>query len=166
MFIHDIIKIKYIQEGYLQDHPYSMISDSDMFEAFTKDGGYFDSFYPCPDSSLQDAYNVIKSDLYSRIEAYKTEGVSLGKWVYSYMLGAAIGPMSDEIDIEYINKLLGTDSSLVTEYNKDTADAVYEVSQDWLKKMSAKYDDRVPTIFGEPYVLKSLRLASVDVLGG
>ena len=34
MFIHDLIKIKYIREGSLPNYPYHMISDEEMFNAF------------------------------------------------------------------------------------------------------------------------------------
>ena len=34
MFIHDLIKIKYIREGYLPNYPYHMISDEEVFNAF------------------------------------------------------------------------------------------------------------------------------------
>lgn len=33
-FIHDIIKIKYIREGYLSNIPYHLVSDEEMFYAF------------------------------------------------------------------------------------------------------------------------------------
>lgn len=166
MFIHDIIKIKYVREGYLQDYPYRMISDNDMFDAFVREGGYFDTTYPCPDESLDMVYATFKDDLFAKIAEHIEEGTELGAWVYSYMLGNAIGPNSDETDIEYINELLNTDDPITTEYCKLTAEAVYEVSMEWLKKMNYKYEGRVPTIFAEPYIIKSLRLAGVDVLGG
>lgn len=37
MFIHDIIKIEYIRQGYLPDYPYHLISDKEMFDAFLCD---------------------------------------------------------------------------------------------------------------------------------
>lgn len=37
MFIHDIIKIEYIRQGYLPDFPYHLISDEEMFNAFIVD---------------------------------------------------------------------------------------------------------------------------------
>lgn len=37
MFIHDIIKIEYIRQGYLPDYPYHLISDKEMFDAFICD---------------------------------------------------------------------------------------------------------------------------------
>lgn len=32
--VHDLIKIKYVREGYLPNYPYHLISDSEMCDAF------------------------------------------------------------------------------------------------------------------------------------
>lgn len=37
MFIHDIIKMEYIRQGYLPDYPYHLTSDTEMFDAFIVD---------------------------------------------------------------------------------------------------------------------------------
>src|SRR5574343_441788 len=34
MFIHDIIKMEYVRQGYLPNFPYHLISDQEMFDAF------------------------------------------------------------------------------------------------------------------------------------
>ena len=33
-YIYNLIKIKYIREGYLPDLPYHLISDNEMYDAF------------------------------------------------------------------------------------------------------------------------------------
>ena len=55
-FVHTLIKIKYINEGYLMNYPYRLISDEEMFNAFTKEEGYFNYTYPCVNETLQEQY--------------------------------------------------------------------------------------------------------------
>ena len=45
MFIHDTIKIMYVNMGYLPNFPFYLISDSEMIEAFRKEDGFFNEYY-------------------------------------------------------------------------------------------------------------------------
>ena len=50
MFIHNIIKIHLIKEGYLPDYPYHLISDAEMLDAFMSDVVFnYDDVYPVID---------------------------------------------------------------------------------------------------------------------
>lgn len=194
MLVHDLIKIKFINEGYLPDYPYHMISDSEMCDAFLNYGvsgictGYFYHAYPkLPDLSedVKSAWNNLEKALVYYLYNLKcSDSIDyiLPDWVYSYMLGIVLGPESDTLDIHDLITLLGVDN-IDDEFGKLQYEACYKVSKDWIRKtkLTETYtitiDDmknlklpdilfsdgdtimlRPPTVFGEPHVIKSVRL--------
>jgi len=166
MFIHDIIKIRYINEGYLPNYPYHMITDAEMFDAFLlPEEGFFAVNYPLLDPSLQDSYDDLVTGIQQCIDDFKSSGTAVPYWVYSYMLGNTIGPESDHRDIAYLYELAGVKPTVIDEFNAELQSACLAISQEWLNKLPVKYESRPAALFGEPHVIKSLRLASVDVLG-
>ena len=166
MFTHDIIKINYINEGYLPNYPYHMITDKEMFEAFIGDNGFFYDNYYLIDESLQGEYDAIVASIKTYITRYLNEETPVPDWIYSYMLGAVIGPESIEADIDYLDRMLGIETEgTLAQFSLDTAEGCLEVSKEWLKKLPAGIgDERPPSIFGEMHVIKSLRLQTVSVL--
>ena len=161
MFIHDIIKIKYIELGYLQNYRYSMISDDEMFQAFYR---YFDDNYPCLDPELEDEYNTLVAAIQSHIVNYQASGEAIPDWVYSFMLGSVISINSEYADLEELCTLLNL-KEVPPEFNAELAAQCYKISSEWIRKLPTKYEDRPPTVFGELHVMKSLRLQNVDVIG-
>lgn len=188
MFIHDVIKIRYIDQGYLPNHPYHLISDKEMFDAFrrieyTQDiaretfspsfEGFFWANYSNPeeaDQELSTAHAKLVTAIQYHIDQYLgTNGTyTIPDWVYSYMLGTVIGPTSDTKDIHDLILPLGTDN-IDDIFDAPSAKACLEESREWIKKKllpqyitiestGAVIDLRPPTIFGEPHVVKSLRL--------
>lgn len=82
-------------------------------------------------------------------------------WLYSYMLGAVVSPNSDIKDRHDLLVLLDTDNI------DDEIDAVslvkcYNTSKAWLNSISSDRKD-CPTIFGEPHVIKALRLIKLNM---
>lgn len=165
MFLHDIIKLSYVAIGYLPNNPYYLISDKEMFEAFTKEDGFFNGIYPCPTELLQDEYEALKEGIFSRIDYHLETGLPLANWVYSYMLMRPITYSSDEANISYLYDLTGIDPpQTLAEFSPQLALACYKVSKEWIKKLPSKYADRPPTMFGETHVTKSLRLNQANIL--
>ena len=165
MFIHDVLKIQYINMGYLPGYPYHLISDAEMFEAFLKDGGVFNDFYPCPEDSMQEAYDALRQGIENAINAYLESGTEIPNWVYSYMLRIPITYQSDEVDIAYLCELGNIDvPTTVAEFNEEVAEMCLDVSTKWILKQPSKYKDRPPTMFGEAHVIKSLRLDQSNIL--
>lgn len=178
-FTHDIIKIKYINEGYLLNYPYRMISDKEMFEAFMReDEGYFESCYPCVNEDLQEQYDELKQFIFDVIKLYQDytadvservknafpeEGFEIPDWIYSYMLGTTVSVQSPEQSIQDLYDLLNLEDEY-PEFNAELSNECYKISEAWIRKLPAKYIDRPATMFGEPHVFKSLRLQSVNVL--
>lgn len=183
-FVHDTIKILYINIGYLPNYPYHLISDGEMFDAFMReDGGVFADYYPCGrpippdyekspwidlssydpwDLEMMAHYNKFKLNLFQKILDYmdseKPEVTTIPNWVYSYMLLSPISYESAQLDIDYLYQLLNIDSSnQMCQFNKQIAKNCYDISLDWLKKTPSMYD-REPSMFGEAHVIKSLRL--------
>jgi hypothetical protein len=198
-FIHDIIKIKYIREGYLSNIPYHLVSDEEMFYAFrgieyeedvisgTIDSpalnttfiGYFWDNYYNPDESnleLSNAHAKLVLAIQYHIDQYlssvKTDTqdiYTIPDWVYSYMLGAVVGPESSKLDIHDVIKPLGVDN-VDDEFTAECAIACLSESKSWIRRKiydtiviidedtGATLDTRPPTIFGEPHVIKSIRL--------
>lgn len=165
MFVHDTIKIMYTRMGYLPNYPYYLISDTEMFNAFTAEGGFFDTFYPCPCEDLREAYNLLKEYIYSEIQKHiNDETYELADWIYSYMHMSTITYQSDMLDIDYLNTMANVDClDGVPQFTVDTAEACLDVSTKWIKKQPSR-SGRPPTVFGEPHVIKSLRLDEANVL--
>ena len=169
MLIHDIIKIRYVMEGYLPDYPYHLISDDEMFDAFFyNDTNYFDINYPCPNVEFLEKYQNLKIWIDYHINKFRktqnasklSERYTLPNWVYSYMIGAVIGPKSQVDDRHDLFVLLHLDN-IEDEFTDEIYNAIYKVSEMWTFKLnSAERMVRPPTMFGEPHVLKSLNLTA------
>ena len=139
------------------------------FDAFLQeDGGFFAINYPLLDDDLQEDYNLLFSGITECIQAHITDGVDIPSWVYSYMLGNTLSIYSDSADIAYLYELLGLPTEVYDTFGADLQPACLEVSKEWLSKLPAKYGSRPATLFGEPHVIKSLRLAAANAfeLGG
>jgi len=194
MLVHDIIKIKYVQLGYIKkNYPYHLISDEEMFSAFIDLGSehtsslvdpnvrFFDRYYPNPfdetdeyvkkdadgniiyKANLYDAYNNLKSYIVSTINSYlkafevSGNAIHLPNWIYTYMLGEVVYQQSDYLDIQDTLALLGC-SNIDNEFTKDACIACYKTSLDYTSTLAT--NTRPPTVFGEPHIIKSLRLGT------
>ena len=163
MFIHDLIKIEYINSGYLPNYPYHMVTDNEMFHAFLDEDGYFDAMYPCVNEELRDVYDDLVIYIKDCIHSHINEGTDIPSWVYGYMLGTVTGPSSGSSKIADIYTLLGEADEMTTyTFTPELSMECYEISDAWVKK--SVNNQRPPTIFGEPHVYKSLRLEDVNVL--
>lgn len=165
MFLHDVIKILYINLGYLPNYPYHLITDSEMFDAFCKDSGVFADYYPCPGEDLSEAYDTLKAAIDDKISAYLTDGTEIPEWVYSYLLIQATTYESNEADIAYLYELSGIEpEDTVAQFSENLAKECYAVSTAWIKRLPSLFATRPATVFGEPHVLKSLRLNQANIL--
>ena len=165
MFIHDVIKIRYVNMGYLPGYPYDLISDKEMFDAFLREDGFFNDFYPCPASDLQSDYDALKEYIVNSINKYLEDGTTIPDWVYSYMIMRPITFDSDEPDIAYLCELANIESPKAeSEFTDEVARMCLNVSKKWIQKLPAKNSDRPPTMFGETHVTKSLRLDQANIL--
>lgn len=161
MFIYTIIKIKYVNEGYLPNYPYHMIADREMFDAFLQPDGYFETNYPLIDESMRDAYDTLCNAIKQEVQQAAEENSVLPSWVLSYMIGSATSVNSSEAAIDTLTDALGIDTC--SQFNAELAEQCLSISTKWVQKLAgANY--RPPTMFGEGHVYKSLRLTSVDVL--
>lgn len=170
--VHDLIKIKYVREGYLPNWPYHLISDQEMCEAFlTKSegqySGYFIDNYPSINDNLLEVYQNLVDTIYSyMIRCHKASGEPyiFPDWVYSYMLGTTISINSSVEDIHDLLVLLNADN-LNDIFDSTSAQACYDVSKLWVNKLNSYGKDyRPPTCFGEPHVIKSLRVSAAKQL--
>lgn len=162
------IKIEYSTQGYLDDIPYHLISDKEMFDAFLSDSEecYFRVNYPQPDDTaseeVKEAYASLVHNISHHIQCY-LEDVSrtyqVPDWIYSYMLGYCIGPMSKECDILYLQSLISPSQRPSGSFSNTTFESILDISSSWVSKLrQSEREYRPPTIFGEPHVVKSLRL--------
>ena len=184
MFVHDIIKIRLSREGYLPDYPPHLISDEEMCDAFLpyvydKDDpesgfdacmnatlNYFRDNYPLVADNLSQEYVTLVSEIAYHLNMLKTStevDFALPDWVYSYMLGTTLSVNSDIKDLHDLFVLLHTDN-LYDEFTAQCSNACYKESVYWLGKLSAtQKEHRPPTMFGEPHVIKSLRLKELMI---
>lgn len=184
MFVHDIIKIKLSREGYLPNYPPHLISDSEMCDAFlpyefdeddiysgyekamNSQLSYYVDNYPLVHPQLEQEHKELTANIAYHLNRLKTSldyEYRLPDWVYSYMLGATLGVNSPKEDLHDMFIMLNTDN-LDDELDYDCCRACYDESTYWLQKLpESKKDHRPPTLFGEPHVIKSLRLKDADM---
>lgn len=134
---------------------------------FTDTPNFFADRYPCP-RDMESQYDELKSAIQYHIDLYQaaqtseisTSGHPLPDWIYSYMLGAVVGPNSSEYDRHDLLVLLDLDN-MEDEFNPQIYTKIYKTSARWIRKLNtAEREHRPPTMFGEPHVIKSLRLAN------
>ena len=164
-FISDIIKIKYIEQGYLSGYPYWMTTDKEMIDAFLGEEGYFVDNYPCVNPSLEDKYEELVAGITAHLTAYLSDGTEIPEWVYSYMIGSAVSVNSDELDILYLKSAFNLPTT-TTDFDAILSQNCYNESDMWIQKLPAEQRNRPVSMFGEPHVIKSIRLKEVDVVGG
>ena len=145
----------------------SETSDSvDWFQAYldSSDIMYFKDHYPIIDEVLRSPYEDLVNRIFYEIQAFKNnvdDNRVLPDWIYSYMYGSVIGPASDKLDIHDMisSEAMGVDN-LYDDYNVYCAIECLRISKDWLRRLIVPEGQvqRPPTMFGEPHVLKSIRL--------
>lgn len=182
MFIHDLIKIKYIIEGYLPDTPYHLISDREMVDAFMTRAlvqeadseqnakyelqGYFIDNYPiyqntyAPTDVSRSYENVVLS-LYVILQLYllcKEDNIEyqIPDWVYSYMLGYPISINSNKKDIHDLIYPLGVDN-IDDDFNADCMAACNSVSLAWVRSKTLNAAFTIP---------ENYQTAITDLLSG
>lgn len=185
MKVTDLIKISYVKEGYLPNWPYHLISDEEMCDAFinydseSEDGWeqflsddnlcYFKYNYPLLDASMESQYkDLVEAIAYHirQLKDSKDAEYVLPDWIYSYMMGAVIGVNSSQLDKHDMFVSLNADN-IDDEYDVKVGEACYARSKEWLGRLpQVELDHRPPTMYGEPHVLKYLRLLDVGTVIG
>lgn len=164
----NICKIKYSEEGYLPYYPYHMISDSEMVDAFIfNKSNFFSDNYPMPCESLREDYESLKSFIQRECEKLALgASETLPNWIWTYMLGYVVGPESPQKDVHDLLVGLNLDN-LYDEFNESVYKSILEVSKSALGALSAKPNgkdlERPCAMFGEPHVIKYLRLEQAGV---
>lgn len=161
--VHDVIKIKYVEEGYLPNYPYYLISDKEMIQAFLReDDGFFALNYQLESDNqeLVDAYQLLQTEIAYHLNLYldSDKMIPIPDWVYSYMIGSCISNTSKQSDRHDLLVAIGRDNT-ADEFNEAIHQDLYQISLAWLRKLPEdKRSHRPPTMFGEGHVVKSLRL--------
>lgn len=165
--LHDTIKIDLIRQGYLPNYPYHMISDIEMCKAFldvdNHTGAFYD-YYPLLDEQYEPEYTQIVTainDQLMQCQDMFNDEVIFDDWVYSYMLNSVISVKSDGYDIQYLADMLNVTVDFGV-FSKNLYGPILEISKEWMDKLPNP-SQRPPTIFGEPHVIKYLRLLDVQV---
>ena len=112
--------------------------------------------------SLRGEYFRLKQYIINTIKEYlryqgtsDEENYTLPNWVYSYMLGEVIYNSSDYRDIYDLLVLLDS-TSVDNIMTPDICRMCYEKSTKFISTLTTGI--RPPTVFGEPHVIKQLRL--------
>ena len=188
-FLHDVIKIQFINIGYLPNYPYHLISDEEMVRAFYNKEAYvegssvscfFKDYYYYPEewvkyADLKTGYDSLKDYIATSVADYldPDKKTPLPDWIYSYMLMRPITFESGELDIVYLHDLLASRYGLAHEdelkvtgeylFTEEMANLCYLTSLEWIQRNHSKNYDRPATMFGETHVTKSLRLAQASI---
>ena len=121
---------------------------------------FFAYTYPLVNDKLLDEYNILITSISTHLMNLLSEETELPDWIYSYMLGKVISSSSSDLDRHDLLVSLDLDNN-DDEFTADACSACYEVSRRWIQKLPpSKRENRPPTMFGEPHVLKSLRIQS------
>lgn len=117
-------------------------------------------------STLEAAYKDLVHDIAYHIDKLLTsteDEYQMPDWVYSYMIGETLSINSDRNDLHDMFVMLDCDN-LDDEFNWLCALSCLRSSKEWLSRLSpVSRLHRPPTVFGEPHVLKYLRVKSLDV---
>ena len=167
--IHDDIKIDMWRQGFLPDYPYHLISEEEMLNAFINaDLSFFQYYYACPTNELQSEYDTLVEEIRYHVQQYidtkdNSSPYEIPTWVYSYMMRSAISETSSVADKHDMFVLMNLDNIDDT-YTPEIAKSCYEISKKWISRLPASQRaHRPPTMFGEPHVIKSLRLSSMNL---
>lgn len=166
---NSLVKMRFVRYGYLPNYPYHMISDREMCNAFMHDGsGYFYDEYPLLNEALQTEYDKLIEAMQYHIDkalSDTSDEFVLPDWIYSYMMGTVVSSNSDALDLHDLLVPLGVDN-IDDIFTAEAQAACYNASSAWLSKLPPnKLDHRPPTMFGEPHVIKYLRLLETDPAG-
>ena len=112
--------------------------------------------------SLSDEYDKLKSNIIKVVNLYLqyagtelAENYTIPNWIYTYMLGEVVYANSTYLDIYDTLALLGENNTNNKFTNKACA-LCYATSIKYISKQTS--GTRPPTVFGEPHVIKQLRL--------
>jgi len=163
--------MKYVNEGYLPNYPYHLISDDEMCDAFIrltqddidKNGnptgtytykGYFFMMYPLLDLELNHedgsdeiepmAYSNLVKAIHYHIYSFKNRTADhaiLPDWIYSYMLGPVISVSSPIPDIHDVIEPIDADNE-DDFFEGYQSIACYKVSRDWNHRVVHKEEAR------------------------
>ena len=171
MFIHDLIKIKLVDEGYLPNIPYHLISTEEMCNAFMSPGnggmlkGYFIDNYPAYSGNSEDiteSYENLVLTIYCYIQLYilyekdnklhsndpEKIPFTIPDWIYSYMLGAVISVNSDKRDIHDLILPMGVDN-IDDDFNDICMAACYRESFKRIKQLNLCSSISLPSYTSE-----------------
>lgn len=178
----DIVKIQMVKEGYLPNYPPHMISDDEMCDAFLpldypitdtewnlfmNDSrlSMFKDKYELPSENLESQYRELVSGIAKELKIYREsieDNKKIPDWVLSYMNHSVVSGSSEYHDLDGFLMLMGI-NVVEPEFTPAVSSECYTISTYWLKKTNQK--DRPATIFGEPHVIKSLRLQKSNLVG-
>ena len=85
----------------------------------------------------------------------------LPNWIYAYMIGSVISVNSNKEDIHDLLVYLDVDN-LDDEFLKDASRLCLVISKSWISRTPD--NTRPPGMFGEPHVLKQLKLAELSLI--
>lgn len=110
--------------------------------------------------NLYDMYQKLKGYIVTTINAYMQAHGTLSEfelpdWIYTYMLGEVVYNKSEYLDIQDTLALLGC-SNLDNAFTKEACIACFATSLNYVATLST--GSRPATVFGEPHVIKQLRL--------
>lgn len=179
--VHDVIKIKYSESGYLPNYPPHLISDDEMCDAFMQypEGdnaweefknstniSFYRDMYPVIDGTLDDDYRKLAEGIADEISKFKAsleDDRRLPDWVYSYMLGIVLTKNSPQLDMHDMLVNMGIDNQM-DEFTPECAQMCLKISDYQINKRPAGSPYRPPSPFGEPIVLKYLKLLRLNVV--
>lgn len=137
------------------DEPVKDAEGNDMIDPATGEVITWNSRY-------DDLVNYIASELNSFMES-KDDDKRLPDWIYAYMAGSVVSVNSTQRDIHDLLVMLDIDN-LDDEFLSNCCKLCYKVSEWWLKRVPEDINKfRPPALFGEPHVLKQLKLAELGL---
>lgn len=107
------------------------------------------------EQNLSTVYKTLKQFIVDAINAYLDKSVEIPDWIYTFMLGEVVYEHSEYLDIHDTLVLLGLDN-IDNKFTPEACAKCYNTSLKYVSKLPL--GSRPPTVFGEPHVIKQLRL--------
>ena len=145
------------QEHFFDDNYPNPFEEQDlMYNKYNKAGEIVSTV------SLSGEYTKLRSYIIKTISTYiehqgkeDASSYTIPDWIYTYMLGEVVYNNSEYLDIYDTLALLG-DNSIDNKFTNHSCALCYATSIKYISTLTSGI--RPPTVFGEPHVIKQLRL--------
>lgn len=153
--------------SYFKDN-YPCLFTNEVVKVRNSDGSYsdlVDEITGEPITWKSRYYDFVKyvSDQLDAFIASSDDQKKLPDWIYAYMIGSVVSVNSPQPDIHDLLVMMGIDN-LDDEFLSNCCELCWKVSDWWIRRTPGDVSQlRPPGLFGEPHVIKQLKLSELGL---